>query len=223
MKTNGRKLLTDSLSEEDEKSNHHFNKKQQLKRLKRQPCKVHPKLSSSSSGSNESEVTSPPYRHVLNYKRSNSLTSSTELYAEVYRTSSGAPAMLGRSITVNALQHPQFKSPKYVSAISGIPILKRILSSEFAIMFNVMFFFSFQTGSASIYGGSDLPSSKSDKYNKELSKLTPLPVRSSPTRARKSETTDIFWKGFAIFLLVTFILAIIVSLTAYFIYRSNWL
>ena len=89
MKTNGRKLLTDSLSEEDEKSNHHFNKKQQLKRLKRQPCKVHPKLSSSSSGSNESEVTSPPYRHVLNYKRSNSLTSSTELYAEVYRTSSG--------------------------------------------------------------------------------------------------------------------------------------
>merc|ERR1719445_795984 len=90
MKTNGRKLLTDSLSEEDEKSNHHFNKKQP-KRLKRHahPCKVHPKLSSSSSGSGASEGTSPPYRHVLNYKRSNSLTSSTELYAEVYRTSSG--------------------------------------------------------------------------------------------------------------------------------------
>ena len=86
MKTNGRKLLTDSLSEEDEKSNHHFNKKQP-KRLKKSQCRVHTKLSSSSSGS--SEGTSPPYRQVLNYKRTVSLTSSTELYAEVYRTSSG--------------------------------------------------------------------------------------------------------------------------------------
>ncbi len=88
MKTNGRKLLTDSLSEEDEKSNHHFNRKQP-KRVKKSQSKSiydHGKLSSSSSAS---EGTSPPYRSVLNCKRSVSLTSSTELYAEVYRTSSG--------------------------------------------------------------------------------------------------------------------------------------
>ena len=66
MKTNGRKLLTDSLSEEDEKSNHQFNKKQP-KRLKKQ-CRVHggpgsgSKLSSSSSSSTEG--TSPSYRQV---------------------------------------------------------------------------------------------------------------------------------------------------------------
>lgn len=91
MKTNGRKLLTDSLSEEDEKSNHYFNRKQP-KRLK-MTCKKHEALAGklSSSSSAASEETSPPYRQVLNpRKRSSiSLTSSTELYAEVYRTSSG--------------------------------------------------------------------------------------------------------------------------------------
>ena len=91
MKTNGRKLLVDSLSEEDEKVNH-FNRRQP-KRLKKNQvgaCRIHGgKLSSSSSGSAASEATNPPYRHVLGYKRSVSLTSSTELYAEVYRTSSG--------------------------------------------------------------------------------------------------------------------------------------
>jgi len=75
----------------------------------------------------------------------------------------------------------------------------------------------------SIYGGSDLLAPTNDKYQKELSKLTPVHRKSSPTLARKSELTDIFWKGFAIFLLVTFLLAIIVSLCTYFIYRSNWL
>ena len=84
MKTNGRKLLTDSLSEEDERSNHHFNRKQP-KRLKKQ--QVHPIEKSPSTSS--SERTTPPYKQVLNVKRSVSLTSSTELYAEVYRTSSG--------------------------------------------------------------------------------------------------------------------------------------
>ena len=96
MKTNGRKLLVDSLSEEDEQKINHFNRRQP-KRLKNRnaqigACRIHggPKLSSSSSGSAESsDATSPPYRQVLGFKRSVSLTSSTELYAEVYRTSSG--------------------------------------------------------------------------------------------------------------------------------------
>lgn len=91
MKTNGRKLLTDSLSEEDEKSNHYFNRKQpkRLKTTSKKHETLTAKLSSSSSAG--SEETSPPYRQVLNpRKRSSiSLTSSTELYAEVYRTSSG--------------------------------------------------------------------------------------------------------------------------------------
>ena len=96
LKTNGRKLLVDSLSEEEEQKINHFNRRQP-KRLKNRnnqigACRIHggPKLSSSSSGSAESsDATSPPYRQVLGFKRSVSLTSSTELYAEVYRTSSG--------------------------------------------------------------------------------------------------------------------------------------
>ena len=96
LKTNGRKLLVDSLSEEEEQKINHFNRRQP-KRLKNRnnqigACRIHggPKLSSSSSGSAESsDATSPPYKQVLGFKRSVSLTSSTELYAEVYRTSSG--------------------------------------------------------------------------------------------------------------------------------------
>ena len=49
MITNGRKLLVDSLSEEDEIETVH--RKNVTKKLKRtNQCKVHPKLSSSSSG-----------------------------------------------------------------------------------------------------------------------------------------------------------------------------
>ena len=49
MITNGRKLLVDSLSEEDEIETIH--RKNVTKKLKRtNQCKVHPKLSSSSSG-----------------------------------------------------------------------------------------------------------------------------------------------------------------------------
>ena len=93
LKTNGRKLLVDSLSEEEIQSVNHFNRRQP-KRLKRSnqigACRIHgPKLSTSSSGSAASEATTPPYKQVLGFKRSVSLTSSTELYAEVYRTSSG--------------------------------------------------------------------------------------------------------------------------------------
>jgi hypothetical protein len=99
MKTNGgRKLLVDSLSEEETeqgglKEVNQQRKRQYPKRLKRQsgggggPCRVHGKLSNSSSSG--SEGTSPPYRQVFGTKRTVSLTSSTELYAEVYRTSSG--------------------------------------------------------------------------------------------------------------------------------------
>ena len=39
----------------------------------------------------------------------------------------------------------------------------------------------------------------------------------------KQENSALFWKGFAIFLLVTFVLAVAVSLTLYFVYRSVWL
>ena len=53
-------------------------------------CRIHPKLSSSSSGSGSSAAsTTPPYRQVYNKRTTVSLTSSTEMYAEVYRTSSG--------------------------------------------------------------------------------------------------------------------------------------
>lgn len=83
MKTNGRKLLVDSLSDEEPDQS-------PLTRATRQrrPCRVHGatyvQQSSPSSGSD----TTPPYRSVLG-RRHSSLTSSTELYAEVYRTSSG--------------------------------------------------------------------------------------------------------------------------------------
>ena len=52
MKTNGRKLLVDSLSEEDENNTESTKNRKYPKRLKRQgQCRVHPKLTSSSSGS----------------------------------------------------------------------------------------------------------------------------------------------------------------------------
>lgn len=93
MKTNGRKLLVDSLSEEDEQSVAAAVKTRRLvnQRIRRQkhycgPCRLHAKLSSSSSGSEE---TAPPYKKVFAARKALSLTSSTELYAEVYKTSSG--------------------------------------------------------------------------------------------------------------------------------------
>merc|ERR1711944_241068 len=84
MITNGRKLLVDSLSEEEETDlqNKQHNHRKYPKRVKRPgQCRIHPKLSSSS--------TTPPYRQVYNKRTTVSLTSSTEMYAEVYRTSSG--------------------------------------------------------------------------------------------------------------------------------------
>lgn len=65
--------------------------------------------------------------------------------------------------------------------------------------------------------------SKNDKYIHDLSKVSVVTQRMKHHRKRSSENVDIFWKSFAIFLLITFVLAIIVSLTVYFIYRTNWL
>ena len=81
-------------------------------------------------------------------------------------------------------------------------------------------FWIFQSG-GSVYSGSDLYDSNYE-LKKELANRN-LPTTSPVSFQVKQDNSALFWKGFAIFLLVTFLLAVAISLTLYFVYRSNWL
>ena len=77
---------------------------------------------------------------------------------------------------------------------------------------NEYVFVYFQAGS--LYSGSELQGSNLPS--------TPRNSNNNHT-SRKSDSSDLFWKGFAIFIIVTLILAIIISLIVYFIFKSHWL
>ena len=74
-----------------------------------------------------------------------------------------------------------------------------------------MIFFTFKAGSS--YAGSEIQGSN---VAPNISKRTPISII-------KEESSDLFWKGFAIFITVTLIMATIVSLIVYFIFKSHWL
>ena len=71
----------------------------------------------------------------------------------------------------------------------------------------------FQAGS--LYSGSEYLSAVRPPRSNNL--------RITSKSSSKTESSDLFWKGLAIFIIVTLVLAIVISLIVYFIFKSHWL